>query len=88
MSDLTIGIDIGGTSIRAAVVDDRGESMDTLRAATPATAQALEHCLDRLVGELGSRWSVSGWALHRRFLTRDRSTVRFAPTCRGAKPGG
>lgn len=80
MSDLTIGIDIGGTSIRAAVVDDRGESMDTLRAATPATAQALEHCLDRLVGELGSRWSVAGVGLAiAGFLTRDRSTVRFAP---------
>ena len=35
MGDLTIGIDIGGTSVRASVVDDRGTMLDTLRARTP-----------------------------------------------------
>ncbi|MFT4201457.1 ROK family protein [Gordonia sp. (in: high G+C Gram-positive bacteria)] len=80
MSEPTIGIDIGGTSVRAAVVDDRGQMLDTLRAVTPATAEALEHCLDRLVGELRARWSVAGVGLAiAGFLTRDRSTVRFAP---------
>ncbi|QKT07601.1 ROK family protein [Gordonia sp. X0973] len=80
MSDPTIGIDIGGTSVRAAVVDEQGQQLDTLRAVTPATTQALEHCLDRLVGELTSRWSVSAVGLAiAGFLTVDRSTVRFAP---------
>lgn len=80
MTELTIGIDIGGTSIRAAVVDDRGQLLDTLRAVTPGTTDTLEHCLDRLVGELSSRWSVAGIGLAiAGFLTRDRSTVRFAP---------
>ena len=50
MSDVIIGIDIGGTSVRAAVVDDRGQMLDTLRAVTPGTTDALEHCLDRLLG--------------------------------------
>lgn len=80
MGDLTIGIDIGGTSVRAAVVDDNGVMLDTLRAATPPTATALEHCLDRLVGELTSRWSAQavGMAIAG-FLTPDREIVRFAP---------
>ncbi|MGW0036083.1 ROK family protein [Gordonia sp. NPDC003376] len=80
MGELTIGIDIGGTSVRAAVVDDRGTMLDTLRAATPATATALEHCLDRLVGELTSRWSAKavGMAIAG-FFTPDREVVRFAP---------
>ncbi|MGC4934945.1 ROK family protein [Gordonia sp. DT30] len=80
MAELTIGIDIGGTSVRAAVVDDEGVMLDTLRAATPPTATALEHCLDRLVGELTSRWSAKavGMAIAG-FLTPDRQVVRFAP---------
>lgn len=80
MGELTIGIDIGGTSVRAAVVDDTGVMLDTLRAATPPTASALEHCLDRLVGELVSRWSAKavGMAIAG-FLTPDRQVIRFAP---------
>ena len=80
MATLTIGIDIGGTSVRASVVDDKGAMLDTLRAATPPTADALEHCLDRLVGELVSRWAVKAVGLAiAGFLTRDRQIVRFAP---------
>ena len=80
MGDLTIGIDIGGTSVRASVVDDRGAMLDTLRAQTPPTAEALEHCLDRLVGELTSRWDAKAVGLAiAGFLTTDRKIVRFAP---------
>ncbi|MBT0565288.1 ROK family protein [Williamsia sp. CHRR-6] len=76
----TVGIDIGGTSIRAAVVDERGEILDTVRAQTPATAPALEKCLDRLVFDLASRWSVSAVGLAiAGFLTPDCSRVRFSP---------
>ncbi|MEZ5213111.1 MULTISPECIES: ROK family protein [unclassified Gordonia (in: high G+C Gram-positive bacteria)] len=79
-NDLTIGIDIGGTSVRAAVVDARGGMLDTLRAATPPTAGALEHCLDRLVGELRDRWTVHAVGLAiAGFLSPDCQTVRFAP---------
>ncbi|WP_448223674.1 ROK family protein [Gordonia iterans] len=80
MNDLTIGIDIGGTSVRASVVDGRGSMLDTLRAATPPTAGALEHCLDRLVAELRDRWAVRAVGLAiAGFLSPDCQTVRFAP---------
>ncbi|MFT4043620.1 MAG: ROK family protein [Gordonia sp. (in: high G+C Gram-positive bacteria)] len=80
MSELTIGIDIGGTSVRASVVDTRGAMLDTRRAATPPTAAALEHCLDRLVGELTSRWAARAVGLAvAGFLTPDRQVLRFAP---------
>lgn len=79
-NDLTIGIDIGGTSVRAAVVDAHGGMLDTLRAATPSTSAALEHCLDRLVGELADRWSVRAVGLAiAGFLSPDCEVVRFAP---------
>lgn len=79
-NDLTIGIDIGGTSVRAAVVDAHGSMLDTLRAATPSTVSALEHCLDRLVTELRDRWSVQAVGLAiAGFLSPDRQVVRFAP---------
>ncbi|GEE03361.1 glucokinase [Gordonia spumicola] len=79
-TDLTVGIDIGGTSVRACVVDPAGHMLDTLRTATPSTAGALEHCLDRLVGELRDRWAVRAVGLAiAGFLTPDRRTVRFAP---------
>lgn len=79
-NDLTIGIDIGGTSVRAAVVDGHGSMLDTLRAATPPTAAALEHCLDRLVAELRDRWAVQAVGLAiAGFLSPDCRTVRFAP---------
>ncbi|GAA2070205.1 ROK family protein [Williamsia deligens] len=77
---LTIGVDIGGTSIRAAVVDDRGQIHDSQRAQTPSTAPALERCLDMLVDELRSRTEVAAVGLAvAGFLTPDRSVVRFAP---------
>lgn len=80
MADLTVGIDIGGTSVRAAVVDEHGEMLDTLRAVTPPTTEALEHCLDRLVGELTDRWAVRAVGLAiAGFISPDRSEVRFAP---------
>jgi len=76
----TIGIDIGGTSIRAAVIDARGEILDKVRAQTPPTAPALEKCLDRLVAELRSRWPVEAVGLAvAGFLTPDRSVIRFSP---------
>ncbi|MGO3325493.1 ROK family protein [Gordonia sp. (in: high G+C Gram-positive bacteria)] len=79
-SDLTVGIDIGGTSVRACVVDPTGRILDTLRTATPATTDAVEHCLDRLVGELRDRWAIGAVGLAiAGFLTPDRSVVRFSP---------
>lgn len=78
--DLTVGIDIGGTSVRASVVDERGTILDTLRTATPATVPALEHCLQRLVRELADRWAVRAVGIAiAGFLTPDCQVVRFSP---------
>ncbi|NLG47028.1 ROK family protein [Gordonia sp. (in: high G+C Gram-positive bacteria)] len=78
--ELTVGIDIGGTSVRASVVDAHGRQLDTLRTATPPTAESLEHGLQRLVAELRDRWAVAAVGLAiAGFLTPDRQTVRFAP---------
>ena len=78
--DMAIGIDIGGTSIRAAIVDEQGQVHDTVRAQTPTTVSALETCLDRTVAELTARWDVIGVGLAvAGFLTSDRQVIRFSP---------
>ncbi|QHE69094.1 Putative sugar kinase [Rhodococcus sp. WAY2] len=79
-SPLTIGIDVGGTSIRASVVDASGEVLDSLQSPTPASAKALENGLDRAVRELSGRHSIAAVGLAvAGFITPDRTTVRFAP---------
>ncbi|NGP07681.1 ROK family protein [Rhodococcus sp. 14C212] len=77
---LTIGIDVGGTSIRAAVVDGTGSVVDTVRAPTPHSGRALEDALDRTVTHLAGRNEVTAVGLAvAGFLTADRRVVRFAP---------
>lgn len=80
MSVLTVGIDVGGTNIRAGVVDVDGQVIDTLEAPTPASAQALEDGLHRAVLELCRRHAVAAVGLAvAGFVTPDRASVRFAP---------
>ncbi|WP_231611086.1 ROK family protein, partial [Rhodococcus sp. CX] len=77
---LTIGIDVGGTSIRAAVVDGTGTIVDSVRAATPASAGALEDALEETVRYLSERNDVAAVGLAvAGFLAVDRRTVLFAP---------
>lgn len=77
---LTIGIDIGGTSVRAGVVTDDGTVIDTARAETPRSARALERCLDRVVQELCVEHDVKAVGLAvAGFLDPARETVAFAP---------
>lgn len=76
----TIGIDVGGTSIRAAVVNRDGEVVDSVRAPTPGSAPVLEDALHRVVAHLAERNDVAAVGLAvAGFLTADRTTVRFAP---------
>ncbi|MCX6467322.1 MAG: ROK family protein [Pseudonocardiales bacterium] len=77
---LTVGVDVGGTSVRAGVVDASGAVLDTARAPTPGGESALEATLARVVGELAARHRVTavGLALAG-FVTPDRRGVRFAP---------
>ena len=80
MSDLTIGIDIGGTSVRAAPVTAQGELLEVRTAATPRTVPETEAVLTRLIGELADRHQVSAVGLAvAGFVSTDRTHVMFAP---------
>jgi glucokinase len=77
---LTVGVDVGGTSVRAGVVDATGAVHDTARVATPRSEAALEAAVAQVVGWLAGRYPVGavGLALAG-FVTPDRRGVRFAP---------
>ncbi|UZJ23558.1 ROK family protein [Rhodococcus antarcticus] len=80
MSVLTVGIDVGGTNIRAGVVDVEGQVIDTVEAPTPSSPRALEDGLHRAVAELSLRHPVAAVGLAvAGFVTPDRAGVRFAP---------
>lgn len=77
---LTVGIDVGGTSVRAGVVDERGAVLDTARAATPSSESALEDAVARVVSELRAKHEIAAVGLAvAGFVTTDRRTVTFAP---------
>jgi len=77
---LTVGVDIGGTSVRAGVVDAEGTVRDTARAATPRSDGALEAAVAGVVAQLARRHRIGsvGLALAG-FVTPDQRSVRFAP---------
>ncbi len=79
-SVLTVGVDVGGTSVRAGVVDADGIVHDTARTPTPRSEAALEAAVAGVVGELVARHPVGavGLALAG-FITPDLRGVRFAP---------
>ncbi|QFZ24096.1 ROK family glucokinase [Saccharothrix syringae] len=73
-------MDVGGTSVRAGVVDGDGAVLDTARAATPGDEEALEEAIGAAVAELASRHPVAAVGLAvAGFVAADRRTVRFAP---------
>ena len=77
---MTIGIDIGGTSVRAGVVDEQRNIVELLRAPTAHTVAELDGTLIRLIGELAEKHPVSSVGLAvAGFLSSDRSKVMFAP---------
>ncbi|HEX2132913.1 MAG TPA: ROK family protein [Actinophytocola sp.] len=76
----TIGVDIGGTSVRAGVVDRYGTVLDTARAPTPTSEGALEAAIVSAVEGLAARHRVSAVGLAvAGFVTTDRRSVMFAP---------
>ena len=77
---LTIGVDVGGTSIRAGVVDFRGDVLDLTRTGTPSGEQALDDAIVGVISELTGRHRVTAVGLAvAGFVAEDRRTVRFAP---------
>jgi glucokinase len=75
----TIGIDIGGTSVRAAVID--GISIGpSLREATPHTERETDDLLVTLITKLAASQPVSAVGLAvAGFVSADRQRVMFAP---------
>lgn len=77
---LTIGLDVGGTSVRAGVVDQRGTVLDTARAATPRGEGPLEDAITGVIEELRARHRVMAVGLAvAGFVSADQRTVQFAP---------
>ena len=70
---LTVGVDVGGTSVRAGVVDGDGTVLDTARTPTPPSESALETAVAGVVRTLADRHPVAavGLALAG-FITPDR----------------
>ena len=78
--DVTIGVDIGGTSIKASVIDSAGSVLEIRTAATPHTAQETDDALVSVIEDLSTRHPVSAVGLAvAAFITVDRQTVMFAP---------
>ena len=77
---LTVGVDVGGTSVRAGVVNGDGSVLDTARTPTPRSETALEAAVAGVVSTLAGRHRIAavGLALAG-FITPDRRVVRFAP---------
>jgi glucokinase len=77
---VTVGIDIGGTSVRAAVIDGEGEIHASLRDATPHTERETEDILVNLITKLAGTQPVSAVGLAvAGFVSQDRRRVMFAP---------
>ncbi|EID55889.1 ROK family protein [Saccharomonospora xinjiangensis] len=77
---LTIGVDVGGTSVRAGVVDEAGCVVDFSRVATPGAEDALEDAIATVVAELRGRHVVDAVGLAvAGFVRPDRRSVLFAP---------
>jgi glucokinase len=78
---LAIGIDIGGTKVKAGVVDEDGVVLESVLRDTPSTSPTeVEDTIADIVGELKSRHYVSALGIGAAgFVDSTRSTVLFAP---------
>ena len=78
---LAIGIDIGGTMVKAGVVNEDGIVLERLTRDTPSTDPTqVEDTIAELVVELGKRHLVMAVGIGAAgFVDATRSTVLFAP---------
>ncbi|MHC1561717.1 ROK family protein [Actinomycetospora sp. C-140] len=75
---LTVGVDVGGTSVRAAVVDGDGRVLAEAAAPTAREASALDDVVVELVGGLATTHPVRAVGLAvAGFVDPDRRTVAF-----------
>jgi len=79
--DLTIGVDVGGTKIAAAVVDDSGRILDEVRVPTPASdREEVEAGICAAIEQLAARHPVQAVGLAvAGYVDAARSVLRFAP---------
>ncbi len=76
----TIGVDIGGTAIKAAVVAADGTVLRTISAPTPTTEQGTDDALVQVISTLAADHPVDAVGLAvAGFITVDRTEVMFAP---------
>ncbi|WP_018024593.1 ROK family protein [Corynebacterium ulceribovis] len=77
---LTIGFDIGGTNLRAAVVRADGSIIDRRATPTPTTPSGLEAGIDDIVTDLRNHHEIKAVGLSvAGFLDENRHILRFAP---------
>src|SRR5687767_6663053 len=81
MMGLSCGIDVGGTKIAGAVVDDLGKILEHRRIESPAAeVEAIEDAIAGLVADLRSRHAVDRVGLGAAgYIDDTRSKVIFAP---------
>lgn len=79
-SPLTVGFDIGGTNMRAAVVDADGAVVDVRSTGTPHSADELSSAIVRTVADIRAEHAVEAVGLAiAGFLDPGCEIVRFAP---------
>ena len=77
---LTVGVDVGGTSVRASVVDPQGTVLETLRVPSAGSGPELDSAIAGTVRALADRYPVAAVGLAvAGFVSEDRRVVRFAP---------
>ncbi len=88
---LTVGVDVGGSSVRAGAVSATGEVLDIERAPAPGSEQSLQHTVAEVVRRLCRRHPVAGVGLavagfvdtaHQRVLFSPHLPWRSAPVAR------
>ncbi|GGE90027.1 ROK family glucokinase [Mycetocola zhadangensis] len=75
-----IGIDIGGTKIAGALVDEEGDILREARVPTPPTAQLIEDAVVAMVTDLAMGEAIEGVGVAAAgFIDAAQSTVYYAP---------
>lgn len=79
-ASFAVGFDIGGTNMRAGLVDESGRIVRSLSAPSPRTTQSMEQGIFDLVAQLKAEHQVDAVGLAvAGFLDPECETVRFAP---------
>ncbi|BAU96519.1 glucose kinase [Corynebacterium suranareeae] len=79
-ASFAVGFDIGGTNMRAGLVDESGRIVASLSAPSPRTTQAMEQGIFDLVEQLKATHPVDAVGLAvAGFLDPDCEVIRFAP---------